>query len=107
MSSILSTHTKGHTIKYKYGVKVTQHLKVAIKFYQENSNTLWKEMIGREMAHKKYSKILTSSHLFYINFDLRRKARLVKWLFVTGYIDDDAYCGVVKIDLSSLERSMI
>ena len=52
------------------------------------------------MAHNKYSQILTSSHLFYINFDLRRMARLVKELYMTGYIDEDAYCGVVKIDPS-------
>ena len=52
------------------------------------------------MAHNKYSQILTSSHLFYINFDLRRIARLFKELYMTGYICEDAYCGVVKIDPS-------
>ena len=50
------------------------------------------------MAHNKYSQILTSSHLFCINFDLRRKARLVKGLYIKESIDEDAYCGVVKID---------
>ena len=58
MSNIISAHTKRHIIKYKYGVKIPKRFKGAIKAYQENSNTLWKYMIGREMAQNKRFRIL-------------------------------------------------
>ena len=114
MFNIISAHTKIHIIKYKYGVKVPKRFKEAIKYYKENSNTLWKYMIGKEMAQNKYFRILkplkrgtkapdnplffTSSHFFYINFYLRRKAQLVKGLYMTGSSHEDVYCGVIKIN---------
>ena len=36
--------------------------------------------------------------MFYINFYLRRKAQLVKGLYITGSSDEDVYCGVIKIN---------
>ena len=36
--------------------------------------------------------------MFYINFDLKSKARLVKVLYITGSIDEDAYFGVINMD---------
>ena len=36
--------------------------------------------------------------MFYINFYLRRKAQLVKGLYMTGSSDEDVYCGVIKIN---------
>ena len=39
-SKIFSAQTKRHNIKYKYGVKVTRKVKEAIKFNNENDNTL-------------------------------------------------------------------
>ena len=40
----------------------------------------------------------TSSHLFYINIYLSRKAQLVKGFYMAGSSDEDVYCGVIKIN---------
>ena len=49
MSKIFASRTKRNNIKYKYGVEVTPNVKESIKFDNENSNTLWKDSIGKEM----------------------------------------------------------
>ena len=45
MYNIFPTKTKRYNIKYKCGVNVTQNIKEAIKFDNENGGNLWKYSI--------------------------------------------------------------
>ena len=53
MYNIFPTKTKRYNIKYKCGVNVTQNIKEAIKFDNDNINTLCSDAIGKEMTQNK------------------------------------------------------
>ena len=93
MAKIFAAQTKRHGVKYKHGVKVPRNYKEAIKFDQENGNTLWQDAVDREMGQimdfKTFKPLLKGSkppsghtfvpvHLcFDVKFDLRCKVCLV------------------------------
>ena len=47
MSRVLAAQTKQYTIKYKCVIKVIRNVKQAIKFDNDNGNTLWQYAIGK------------------------------------------------------------
>ena len=54
MSNIISSHTKRHIIKYKYGVKVPKRFKGAIKYYQETATPSGSWEFDNIAYHRKF-----------------------------------------------------
>ena len=50
MAKIFATQAKRHGTKYKHGVKVLKNYNEAVKFDQENGNSLWQDAAEREMG---------------------------------------------------------
>ena len=50
MAKIFATQAKRHGTKYKHGVKVPKNYNEAVKFDQENGNSLWQDAVKREMG---------------------------------------------------------
>ena len=50
MARIFAAQAKKHGTKYKHGVKVPRNFNEAVKFDQENRNSLWQDAVKREMG---------------------------------------------------------
>ena len=49
IARIFAAQAKKHGTKYKHGVKVPRNFNEAVKFNQENRNSLWQDAVKREM----------------------------------------------------------
>ena len=114
MYKIFAAGNKRHIIKYKYGIKVLRNVKEAIKFDNDNGNTLWQDAICKEMDQirdlqtfrklirgskdQDYHTFVTFHMWFHVKFDLSSKSRLILGVKMAVARYKDEYCGLLQID---------
>ena len=108
---IASVNKRYHKRNHKFGIKVPRHCNEAVKFDEENSNTLWQDAVRKEMTNVKIAfKVLNSGdHVppcfqeikCHLIFDVkieefRRKSRLVASGHLTNTPTAMTYASVVS-----------